>query len=326
MLSSRKALLLIIVLAFLIAFTSYTSYALSIENRRLKFELMQMETFRLSYEQLKKLEKEFEDLYRSYHEVLEANKKLEEALRYLQGKLVLPYNFTLMELEEFAEKYHFAYDEEMIRFVMNATGGWDGSEVDFFSDLYSIYAAWRGTFIYDEKASTPTISLPFINIGGWNYYKTTLGDEYLAEVLFYEDNPKEVNEVSAILEFRQHRGTCGSYAHVLVTLYYVYFDIINRKIPVAYLSVGIEGLAHHACVLLRTEGDKVVIIDWEPITAEANMVKFIPIDDAKQLHSKYWLGRELTYEGVWMRPNINRTFSSYEEFKKWLVEEFNHTS
>ncbi|MEM2740317.1 MAG: hypothetical protein QXQ29_05915, partial [Candidatus Bathyarchaeia archaeon] len=67
-------------------------------------------------------------------------------------------------------------------------------------------------------------------------------------------------------------------------------------------------------------GGLVAVVDWEAVTAENGMIKFLPIDTVRTLHSRYWFGLEIEYNGVWMRPNIIRRFSSYEEFKEWLIE------
>ncbi|MEM2740309.1 MAG: hypothetical protein QXQ29_05870, partial [Candidatus Bathyarchaeia archaeon] len=82
------------------------------------------------------------------------------------------------------------------------------------------------------------------------------------------------------------------------------------------------GEASHACLLLKNRDGVVAIVDWEPITAENGMIKLLPIDTVKALHSRYWFGLEIEYNGVWMRPNNSRRFSSYEEFKEWVIGEF----
>ncbi|MEM2514729.1 MAG: hypothetical protein QXU81_10545 [Candidatus Bathyarchaeia archaeon] len=311
------------IIMLLVAVNIYMYHTMSTENNRLRLMLREKEDLcEELYSQLKPLEEEVRMLNESYHKVLEANGKLEEALKYLQGKLVLPYNFTFVTPSEFAERYHFAYSDEMVEFVMNATGGWDGSEEDFLSDLYKIYVSWSSVFIYDENPPPVAVYLPYINIGGWNYYKTEIGDEYLAEVLFYEDNPIKVPVWSVVLDFNRRRGVCTNYAVVLVALYYAYSDTVGRKLPAAYLSMEMEDGARHGCVLLKGEGDSVAIVDWEPITAENGMIKFMPLDEARQLHSRYWWNRELNYDGIWMRPNTSRFFNSHEEFRLWLMEEF----
>lgn len=317
---SRKVLILFIIL--LLGLNVYVYFNMSVENNRLKYQLQQEQILRGQLEaRIKDLEYRFEALNASYIKVLQSNRQLEEALKYLQGKLIVPYNYTLMTPSEFAEKYNFAYTEEMVDFVRNATGWWDGSEEDLLSDLYRIYRAWRDIFIIDPNASISEF-LPFINIGGWNYDETDLGDDYLREVILYQDNPIEVAVDYAALAFKHHRGLCGAYAHVLVTLYYVYFDMVGKKISVAYLSIGIGKERHHGCVLMKGEGNLVAIVDWEPITTENNMIKFVPLESAKRLHSEYWSGEEIRYDGVWMRPNISIHFGSYEEFTKWLIEDF----
>ncbi|MEM3545613.1 MAG: hypothetical protein QXU47_06555 [Candidatus Bathyarchaeia archaeon] len=316
---------LVLLLAGLTIFSVYTSYVLLSENRQLRMELQQLEILHETlYGRLKELETTVEALNASYHRVLEANRELEAALMYLNGKLVVLGNFTLMEKEEFAEKYYFAYDREMVEFVMDATGGWDGTEEDFKSDLYRIYRAWRDAFTIDEEASTPLIPLLSINIGGGNYFTTEVGDSYfdLAEHLFYSNGPFiKIYEWSVVLSFRQRRGLCWSYAVVLTALYYIYSDITGRRLPVAYLSTTVGG--GHGCVLLGGGGDLVAIVDWDPITVEGDKIKFIPVDEARYLHSRYWWGQEVDYSSVWMRPNTSKIFSSFEEFKKWLLEEFN---
>lgn len=312
--------------AGLMVFSVYTSYVLFSENRRLKMELQQAEKLRETlYGRLKELEMTVEALNASYRKVLEANRELEEALMYLNGKLVVLGNFTLMERKEFAEKYYFAYDKEMVEFVMNATGGWDGTEEDFMSDLYRIYRAWRKVYTIDEYAPSPCIPMFLINIGGGNYFMTDVGDVYfdLAEYIFYANEPLiKVYEWTVVLSFRQRRGLCRDYAVVLTTLYYIYSDVTGRKLPAAYLSITIGG-GGHGCVLLGGGGDLIAIIDWDPITFEEDMIKFVPVDKARQLHSEYWWGLEISYSGVWMRPNTSKKFSSFEEFKRWLIEEFN---
>ncbi|MBS7610196.1 hypothetical protein KEJ19_06505 [Candidatus Bathyarchaeota archaeon] len=178
---SRKVLAFFIIL--LLALNVYVYYTMSVENNRLKYQLEQELLLRGQLEaRIKDLENRFEALNASYIKVLQANRQLEEALWYLQGKLIVPYNYTLMTPAEFGEKFHFAYTEEMVDFVRNATGWWDGSEEDLLSDLYRIYRAWRDIFIIDLNASICEF-LPFINIGGWNYDRTDFGDDYLREVI-----------------------------------------------------------------------------------------------------------------------------------------------
>ncbi|MBS7642759.1 MAG: hypothetical protein QW374_02760 [Candidatus Bathyarchaeia archaeon] len=313
----------LILITLLIASNLSIYLTLYSENRRLRSEL---ELVRLRLEEgegyIKWLEMEVEKLNASYRRVLEANRKLEEALRYLHGKLILPYNFTLITLSEFYDKVTFKYTDEMIEFVSNATGWWDGSWEDLLSDLYRIYRSWRDYYIIDGNFTMPDERLPFINIGGWNYYDTYLDDRYLGEVLFYEDNPIMVPIDYVARYFKYHRGTCGGYAYVLTTLYYIYADITGVNISAAYLSITIGGEASHACVLLKNRDGVVAIVDWEPITAENGMIKLLPIDTVKALHSRYWFGLEIEYNGVWMRPNNSRRFSSYEEFKEWVIGEF----
>ncbi|MBS7610197.1 hypothetical protein KEJ19_06510 [Candidatus Bathyarchaeota archaeon] len=98
--------------------------------------------------------------------------------------------------------------------------------------------------------------------------------------------------------------------------------MVGKKIPVAYLSIGIGKERHHGCVLMKGEGDLVAIVDWDPITIQNNMIKFMPLELAKRLHSEYWAGEEIRYDGVWMRPNLSIQFISFEEFRRWLIEEF----
>lgn len=320
----KISILLVIILLATNVYTAFSLYIANIRINRLIGELQTVELDRAKlYDKLKEMEMKIEALNSSYHKVLEANKKLEEALKYLEGKLIVPYNFTLIPPKEFQEKYHFAYTEDMVEFVMNVTNGWDGSEKDFLEDLYKIYKAWRNIFVYDEKAFIPGIKLPLIHIvGGWNIHTTEMGDRYVDLAFYAEDPIIYVWFYPAAIDFKTRRGTCGQYATVLVTLYYAYSDIVGRKLPVAYLSIGI-GDEHHACVLLKGDDELIAIIDWEPITVEDGKIKFMPLDEAKKLHSRYWWGYELSYDGILMRPSISKKFNSLEEFRKWLKEEFN---
>lgn len=317
---SRVTLVLILLL---IASNLSIYIVLSSENQRLRGEL---ERIRLSLSErevyVKWLEVEVEKLNVSYRRVMEANRMLEDALRYLHGKLILPYNFTLITLDEFYDLVTFKYTSDMVEFVSNATSWWDGSEGDLLSDLYRIYRSWRDYFIIDSDFTMPEELLPFINIGGWNYYDTPFDDRYLGEVLFYEDNPIMVPIDYVARHFKYHRGTCGSYARVLTTLYYIYKDMTGVNISAAYLSITIGEGSSHACVLLKNSDGLVAIVDWDPVTVENGMIKFLPIDTVRTLHSRYWWGYQIEYNGVWMRPNNSRRFSSYEEFKEWIMREF----
>ncbi|MDW8061878.1 MAG: hypothetical protein RMJ00_04185 [Nitrososphaerota archaeon] len=323
----------------LLAASNLSIYLLmSSENQRLRNELTYVRS-RLyeNEERLKWLENEVRTLNDSYRRVLDSNRRLDDALRYLQGKLILPYNFTLMSIDEFYDRFTFKYTGEMVEFVSNATGWWDGSEEDFLSDLYKIYRSWRDYYIVDKNFTMPQEWLPYINIGGWNYDRTRIElggwgrdityieDTYLKEVLFYEDNPIMVPIDYVARHFRYHRGLCFSYAFVLVTLYYIYSDVTGRHISAAYLSIDIHAIdstLSHGCVLLKNTDGLIAIVDWEAITAEDCMIKFLPLDTVRTLHSRYWFGYQIDYIGVWMRPNTGRRFSSYEEFQEWLMKEF----
>ncbi|MBS7649040.1 hypothetical protein KEJ17_05290 [Candidatus Bathyarchaeota archaeon] len=93
------------IIMLLVAVNIYMYHTMSTENNRLRLMLREKEDLcEELYSQLKPLEEEVRMLNESYHKVLEANGKLEEALKYLQGKLVLLYNFTFVTPSEFAER------------------------------------------------------------------------------------------------------------------------------------------------------------------------------------------------------------------------------
>jgi len=297
----------------------------SLENRRLEDILHREHSlYADTITRYWKLQDDNMRLNNSYREVAEANRRLEAVLNYtLDVVRSIPYNYTLMPSMEFMNRFLFAYTEEMRGFVLNLTGGWDGSENDFRSDLYRIYTGWRSIFVY---APAPYgFKLPLINIGSWSYaYTPYYHDEYLREVSSCEI--VWVPIYGASLSFRYRQGGCWDFAVVLVSLYYAYYDIAGRSLPTAYISIGAEGVEEfsHACVLVKLEGDMVAILDWEPITVSDGMLEFLPFDLARQLHGRYWWGWSIFYKGFMMgRPYRSGFFESNEEFYRWLVEELN---
>ncbi|MEM3953361.1 MAG: hypothetical protein QXP74_08150 [Nitrososphaerota archaeon] len=282
-------------------------------------------------------EARFQRLINSYNEVLKANKDLAQVLEFIANKLIvlcnytvvggspcINYSFTLMGFYEFLEKYIYAYDEEMVKYVYNITGGWDGTEEDFQSDLYRIYEAWRNDFSY-VSPSPAQENLTFIMVGTWWYSQTEVGDHFLKEVRHYGITNSTV--WSAQVSFQRKAGTCWDYATVLVTLYYVYYDIVGRNLPTGYLSISfMDKGGHRGCVIIKEHGDRVAIIDWDVITREGNKIIFLPFEEAKKLHEEYW-SSAMSYDGIFMRtatsPYLIKNFSSNEEFYNWLIQEFN---
>ncbi len=303
---------------------------------------------RKDYEQLAKLNEnltlqaseakgKYQNLVDSYHEVLEANSKLARVLKFIANKLIVPCNytlaggptcsenntFTLMSFYEFINRSTYAYDKEMKEYVYNVTGGWDGSDGDFYSDLYSIYEAWRRDFNYTSPSPAQE-NLTFIMVGTWWYPLTKMGDRFLKEVKDYD--VINITVWGAPISFRYKRGVCWDYATVLVSLYYAYYDIAGRSLPTGYLSITLLDRGdRHGCVVIKESGDRIAIVDWDVITKGDNRIVFLPFEEAKRLHEKYWNSR-ISYEGVSRRittsPFMINTFQSNEEFHKWLIEEF----
>jgi hypothetical protein len=314
----RGALLFAILI--LVTTNVFTYIYLRAENSKLMGELYATNMYyRQASAELGDLKISYERLNKSYYEVLEANRGLEKALKAFHAKLIVPYNYTLMTQDEFYANFTFAYSKEMKEFVLEVTGGWDGSEDDFLSDLYRIYKAWHDAFSYNLSAS-PYKNLTFINIGSWNYYRTDMGDEYLAEIGSIDTF--QVPVTYAELAFRYKTGGCYDYALCLVALYYTYYDAVGKSLPTCYLSIGIREMFHHGCVLIKGDGDKIAIVDWEVITGGFGKLAFLPFEEAKALHERYWFGREISYDGILERPYIVKRFSSNEEFYRWLVEDF----
>jgi hypothetical protein len=338
---------------FLLATNIYIYTSFSHENLELKNQLMKKhdEYYNLaqSYSTLedmyRKLEKEYNRLLEqnrnlsttisemsfkysrlnaSYHDVLEANRNLSKALELIANKLVVPSNYTLMGYYEFEARFTFAYNKEMMEYVYNATGGWDGSEEDFQSDLYKIYRKWRDDFTY-AFPSPAQENLTFIMVGTWWYPETLVGDRYLKEV-------RNVDVISipvagAQISFKYKKGVCWDYVTVLVSLYYAYYDMIGRSLPTGYLSIGLKDKGvHHGCVIIKEHDDKIAIIDWDAITAKEEKITFLPFKEVKEIHEKYW-NSSISYDGVMRRtptqPLTVNNFTSEEEFQRWLIEEFN---
>ncbi|MEM2927949.1 MAG: hypothetical protein QW303_00370 [Nitrososphaerota archaeon] len=263
-----------------------------------------------------------EILNTSYHEVLEANKRIAKSLEDIGSVLIVPYNYTLMGYYDFIAKFTYAYSDEMKEFILNITNGWDGTEEDFLSDLYKIYKSWHDSFTFVSPSPSQE-NLTFINIGTWGYTTNILNDVYLKYVTY---EVLEAPIIGAQISFRYKKGVCWDYATALVSLFYAYSDMIERKLSVGYLSIGlIERGSHHGCVLIKEHGDMIAIIDWDVITRENEKVIFMPFEKAKELHEKYW-NCTISYDSVGRRtstsPFVINHFSSNEEFYKWLVEEF----
>jgi len=296
----------------------------SLENRRLE-EILHREhsLYADTITRYWKLQDDNMRLNISCCEVAEANRRLEAVLNYTLDVLrSIPYNYTLMTPMEFTNRFLFAYTGEMKGFVLNLTGGWDGSEGDFRSDLYRIYVGWRSIFVYVFPPPYGDC-LPLISMGPWNYaYTQYYHDQYLREILSCEVTSIPISGAS--ISFRYKQGSCWDFAVVLVSLYYAYYDIAGRSLPTAYISIGAEGVEEfsHACVLVKLEGDMVAILDWEPITVSDGMLEFLPFDLARQMHGRYWWGLSILYKGFMMgRPYRSGSFRSNEEFYRWLVEE-----
>ena len=102
----------------------------SLENRRLE-EILHREhsLYADTITRYWKLQDDNMRLNISCCEVAEANRRLEAVLNYTLDVLrSIPYNYTLMTPMEFTNRFIFAYTGEMKGFVLNLTGGWDGSE------------------------------------------------------------------------------------------------------------------------------------------------------------------------------------------------------
>jgi len=341
-----KTLILISIAALLIASNFYTYVYFACSNGYLKFTLQQIATRRNQVlAELSELKYYAGPMREGYSKVIEANKGLEEVLTKLREDLInVPYSYTIMSYEDFTKKFLFAYTDEMKNFVLNITDGWDGTDEDFRSDLYKIYKEWRSAFKYashQEKAEgAPSEAFLFINIGGFNYGAVEVYSfeehawialRYLKEVPFgYEVRPIEVS--GAPISFRNKRGVCWDFAVVLVALYYAYYDLAGKSLPTIYVSIqGIDGDPEsHAVVLIKLEGDRVAIMDWEVITPLTDgMVEFVPFETAKKLHVEYWRQvsfkkpSDLLYRGFMKgRPYEAGVFYTNEEFYEWLVREF----
>jgi len=332
-----KTLVLALLVALLVASNLYTYVYFNGLNGYLRFTLQQISMSRKQVlEEYNALEKyAYHPLSDSYTSVVEANERLREVLNSLYEDLSkIPYNYTLMNYFEFTGKFTFAYTDEMRDFVFNITGGWNGTDEDFRSDLYEIYRAWRSTF----KPATPASGeFLFINIGGFNYGKVEVYSpeemkwvalDYLREVPFgYEITQVQVSGAS--MSFSAKGGVCWDFAVVLVSLLYAYYDIAGKSLPTAYISIqGIGGDPEsHAAVLIKLEGDRVAIMDWDMITPLTDgMVEFVPFETARKLHVEYWQKAsfnkpsDILYKGFMKgRPYEAGHFYSNEEFYEWLV-------
>ncbi len=330
-----RTLISILIVALLVASNVYTYLYFVGLNGYLRFTLQQVAMRRNQVlAELSATKFYYDPLEKGYSNVVESNKKLEEVVTKLRDDLDdLPYNYTTMLYEDLRGKLLFAYTDEMKGFVLNVTGGWDGTDKDFRSDLYKIYKEWRSVFKYaspQEGAHYETFL--FINIGGLNYGDIEVFSfeerewkrlRYLKEVPFgYEIRPIEV--VGAPISFRNKQGVCWDFAVALVALYYAYYDVTGKSLPTIYVSIqGIgDGPESHALVMIKLEGDRVAILDWEVITPTSNgMIEFVPFEMAKRLHEEYW-GRSLLYKGFMKgRPHEFGHFSTNEEFYEWLVRE-----
>ena len=326
-----KTLILMLIVALLVMSNIYTYVYFVGLNGYLKFTLQQNEMRRAQVlAALSGFEYYKGCALEGYSKVTEANEALEGVVGRLRADLNnIPYNYTVMSYEDFENKFLFAYTDEMRDYVFNVTGGWDGTDEDFRSDLYKIYREWRSAFEYTQA---PPDKLLFINIGGFNYgdlevysfrEHSWVSLRYLKEVPFgYEIRPIEI--FGAPVSFRNKRGECWDFAVVLVALYYAYYDVAGKSLPTAYISIqGVGGRPEsHAVVLVKLEGDKVAILDWDVITPVSNgMLEFVPFEVAKKFHEEYW-GRSLLYKGFMKgRPYEAKHFSSNEEFYEWLVRE-----
>lgn len=337
-----KTLILALLVALLVASNLYTYMYFNNLNGYLRFTLQQISTLKNHvFAEYNVLRYYAGELYSSYTSVVEANERLREVLNSLYEDLgKIPYNYTLMNYFEFMGKFTFAYTDEMRDFVLNVTGGWDGTDEDFRSDLYEIYRAWRSIF----KPVTPASGefpggFLFINIGGFNYGKVEVYSfeemkwvalDYLREVPFgYEITQVQVSGAS--MSFSAKGGMCWDFAVVLVSLLYAYYDIAGKSLPTAYISIqGIGGDPEsHAAVLIKLEGDRVAIMDWEMITPLTDgMVEFVPFETARKLHVEYWQQAsfkkpsDILYKGFMKgRPYEAGHFYSNEGFYEWLVNQ-----
>jgi hypothetical protein len=328
-----RAAVLALIAALLAVSNLYTYLYFTALNSQLRSELQQLAFQRsrelTEYSAISKMY--MPALEASYSSVAEANGRLRKVLNSLRMDLErIPYNYTMMPYVEFAEKYTFTYTDEMREFVLNVTGGWDGTDEDFRSDLYKICRAWRSIFTYVSTAEDPPAGgILLISIGifdfGWIEVYSLEGErwvriDYLREVpLGYEIKPITVGGAPEI--FRSRQGKCRDYAVALISLYNAYYDASGRSLPTIYLSVGGRDL-HHAVVLIKLEGDRVAIVDWDVVTpVTGGMLEFVPFQEAKRLHEEYW-GRSLSYEGYMRsRPYKAGRFNSTEEFYEWLVNE-----
>lgn len=334
-----KTLILALLVALLVVSNLYIYVYFNSLNGYLRFTLQQISMSRKQvlgeYNALEKYA--YHLLSDSYTSVVEANERLREVLNSLYEDLgKIPYNYTLMNYFEFMGKFTFAYTDEMRDFVFNVTGGWNGTDEDFRSDLYEIYRAWRSAFKYD----TPVLGeFLFINLGIFNYDKVEIYSleegrwitlDYLREVPSgYEINRVHVSGAS--ISFSAKQGMCWDFAVVLVSLYYAYYDIAGKSLPTAYISIrGIDGDPEsHAVVLIKLEGDMVAIMDWEMITPLTDgMVEFVPFETAKKLHVEYWRQvsfkkpSDILYKGFMKgRPYEYGIFHTNEEFYEWLVNQ-----
>jgi len=354
MMGGRAGLILSVILILILASINIYTYVLfSRENLELRNRLLKREddyyNLAQSYDALRKMYQELQEdydrlfeenknlsltlsemefnynrLYSSYMDVLEANRNLTRALETIANKLVVPSNYTLMGYYDFEDRFIFAYNEEMKQYVYSITNGWDGSWEDFLSDLYKIYERWRNDFTY-EFPSPARENLTFIMVGTWWNLETLMGDRYLKEVRNVDVMNMPV--VGAQISFRYKRGVCWDYTTVLVSLYYAYYDMVGKELPTGYLSIGLKDRGgHHGCVVIKEKDDRIAIIDWDPITMEDRKITFLPFKEAKMLHERYW-NSSISYDGVQWRthskPFVVNNFSSEEEFYKWLTGEFN---
>ncbi len=329
-----KIATLILIVVLLVASNFYTYVYFTGLNGYLKFTLQQIAMQKSQkLGEYSVLEYYMSALHESYFKIVEVNEQLEKISSNFHRDLSnIPYNYTIMPYDEFLGKFLFAYTDEMRSFVLNITGGWNGTDEDFRSDLYKIYREWRSMFKYvsPEGQEAPLSDVIFfINFGGFNFGRIEVYSleeqrwitlDYLSELPFgYEIKPIEVSGASIV--FRNKQGQCWDYAITLIALYHAYYDASGRDLPTIYLSIEGRDL-HHGVVLIKLEGDKVAIIDWDIITPVNNgMIEFVPFEVAKRLHEEYW-GRSLLYRGYMKgRPYKTGYFNSNEEFYKWLLNE-----
>ncbi len=95
----------------------------------------------------------------------------------------------------------------MYRFVKSVTGGWDGSEEDFLSDLYKIHKAWASGF-KGERVNYRAYAREMELVKEFNYTYDVLptGDKYLKVVILNQGK----RDLHFSLPFLSKKEACAS--------------------------------------------------------------------------------------------------------------------